>query len=268
MSIHKDDAYYTDETEVKLSKKICVTGMHRSGTSLVAMWLNGCGIQFAKDQLIGGGRFNRKGHFEDKRVVRLHHSVIESNLPGSRGWVVTKNVDFPFVKEQKNIARAINISYENTDGVWGWKDPRMSLVLKFWKELNPDLKIIMVWRSADSVVRSLMKRSHVISSKGVKLNLFEAIQCWIVYNRKLLEFCDLFPNDTLLVPLNYLIKKDKTVFNMICSKFDVNLKYRPITEFYEAHLLTSKESHFLDLYPGIKKITKHLEQKSKFNRLY
>jgi len=261
----KNGTYHWGESGCKLSSTICVTGMHRSGTSLVAMWLNSCGIKFKKDQLIAAGKSNKKGHFEDKRLVKLHHLIVKDHVPRSKGWIVTKDVEFTFSKEHKDMARMIVMSYEPSYDIWGWKDPRMSLVLKSWKELIPDLKVIMVWRSADAVVHSLIKRSHGTSQKGVKLNLLEAIQSWKVYNKKILEFCSLFPNDTLLIPLHYLIKRDKEVIGSINSKFAVNLKNVPISELYKNHLLTSKESHYLDLYPGIRKITKQLEKISEYN---
>lgn len=251
-----------DEAENQRSSQIFVTGMHRSGTSLVAMWLNRCGIDFAKDHLSGPRRFNQKGHFEDRRLVMLHNLVIKKHIPKSKGWIVTKDIEFAFSKEHKDMARNLIISYEKSCGVWGWKDPRMAMFLKPWKELIPDMKIVMVWRSADAVVHSLLKRSHRTLSKDAKLNFFEAIQSWKIYNKKILDFCERFPRDTLLLPLDFLIRQDGEIIKLINSKFGVNLKDVPISEVYESPLLTMHESRYLYLYPEVKKISRLLKKNS------
>jgi len=254
------DAKDGDETACKHSSKICVTGMHRSGTSLAAMWLNSCGIDFAQNQLGGARPFNKKGHYEDTRLVKLHSLVIKNHVPKSKGWIVTKDIAFAFSKEHKDVARIIILSYAKSGGVWGWKDPRMSMVLESWKELIPDLKMIMIWRSADAVVRSLLKRSHGTGSENAKLSLIQAIRSWKIYNLKIVRFCNLFPQDTLLIPLDDLIHHDTDVIESINAKFDLKLKNVPISKVYENQLLTTEESRYFYLYPEVKKITKQLEQ--------
>ena len=46
-------------------KVFFLAGMHRSGTSLTAMWLQKCGFQLG-DNLLSGAWDNKYGHFEDK----------------------------------------------------------------------------------------------------------------------------------------------------------------------------------------------------------
>lgn len=252
----------TGDTGRRSGTAICVTGMHRSGTSLVAMWLNGCGVEFERGQLGGARRSNKKGHFEDKRLVDFHELVIRSHLPGSRGWIVTRDAEIAFSPEHQDMARRIITSHEKPRDAWGWKDPRMAVVLESWKELIPGLKTVIVWRSADAVVRSLLRRSRGTTHKPAKLNVWEAVQSWKAYNRKILAFCDSFPGHTLLVPLDCVIKHDREVISLINSKFDVNLQAIPISEYYESRLLTAGDSHYSYLYPGVREITRQLEMSS------
>lgn len=246
----------------KHPRTLCIAGMHRSGTSLLAMWLNKCGIEFANDHLIGPQRFNKNGHFEDARIVNLHQQFIEDFIPRSKGWIVTRNVDIVFNEQHEDVARQIIWSYGVSSDLWGWKDPRTLLAFKSWKVLLPDLKMIMVWRSAGAVVDSLIRRSRGTTNNSAKVNVLKAIQSWKIYNKKIIEFCHLFPQDTLLFPLMKCIQQDKEVVNIINSKFKLNLNEVSISEFYDRHLLATSESNFLNIYPGIKDITKQLEQMS------
>jgi hypothetical protein len=226
------------------------------------MWLNRCGIAFERAQTIGPRPFNKKGQFEDTSVVALHNAVINKYAPRTKGWIVTKDVAFEFCPEQRDVALRIIRSYEGTYDVWGWKDPRMALFLKAWKELIPELKVILVWRSAGEAIRSLMNRARGTAYPSVRLSLWEAIRCWMIYNRKILEFREIFPRDTLLFPLHCLIRKDQEAIGLINAKFDVRLKNVSITEVYEKQLLNAKESRCFYLYPGIKKLTRRLEESS------
>ena len=255
-------AHDGDTLTPALAKKICVTGMHRSGTSLVAMWLNRCGVAFAQDQLLGARPFNRKGHYEDTRLAALHSLVIKRRLPKSKGWIVTRDREFTFDKEYEGIAREIISSYNKSYSTWGWKDPRMSMVLKTWKKLIPDLKMVSVWRPADAVVASLVKRSFGTASRDARLGILEAIQSWKIYNKKILEYCELFPDDTLLMPLDEIIRKDVEAIQLIRARFDVNLKILPISEVYDDQLLTTSKSNFLSVFPGIAETTRQLQKYS------
>ena len=62
--------------------------------------------------------------------------------------------------------------------VWGWKDPRNSLTLPFWKRLIPDLKIVICLRNPVDVHRSLAHRAY--ASRFFSYNL------WLTYNQQLL----------------------------------------------------------------------------------
>jgi hypothetical protein len=62
---------------------------------------------------------------------------------------------------------------------WGWKDPRNSLTIDFWKSMLPMQKVIVCVRNPLEVVQSLSKRGY--SSPRFGLNL------WLSYNKHLLE---------------------------------------------------------------------------------
>ena len=198
--------------EVNEQKVLCITGMHRSGTSLVAMWLECCGIGFATEFLSGPRPFNKKGHFEDERLVALHSSVIEKELSKSKGWIVTKNIDFTFCESDLEKINEILKSYESISDIWAWKDPRTLFFLNSWKKIIPRLKILMIWRPADEVVSSLMRRDKGTKSETAKISLDEAIKTWQVYCEKIIEIKKAFPEDSLVVSIEDIIgQQDKVL---------------------------------------------------------
>jgi len=62
---------------------------------------------------------------------------------------------------------------------WGWKDPRNSLTLPFWRRIVPDLRLVICLRNPLEVSHSLRVRGDLI-----RIPLF---QLWLTYYRELLS---------------------------------------------------------------------------------
>ena len=60
------------------NKVLIVLGMHRSGTSLVAQWMQRCGINMG-DELMGPKNDNIKGFYEDMDFFNLHKDILLDN---------------------------------------------------------------------------------------------------------------------------------------------------------------------------------------------
>ena len=206
----------------------------------------------------GPRQFNRKGHFEDNRIVQLHSNAIKKELPKSKGWVVSKNINLTFDQVERLELKALLKSYETKFDLWGWKDPRAVLFLKCWKEIVPDLKVLMVWRSIDEVIASLIKRSILSESKNTKINLFDAIKTWQVYNEKIIEFHRAFPEDSMVVPLQEIIDGQDELLSQISKKFGFSLELNCIQGVYEEQLLSSRKKSYLVLLPKVRKISQEL----------
>ena len=99
------------DSEKKENKAICITGMHRSGTSLTTSWLESCGLQIHDGQSHGPATGNPKGHFEDKEFVDLHSKAISHEYPLSNGWKVIRQKELSFTDSQLiSITSLINLS--------------------------------------------------------------------------------------------------------------------------------------------------------------
>jgi hypothetical protein len=153
-----------------MSQVVCVTGMHRSGTSVTSKLLNVLGVYLgAEEDLLGPrGENNPKGFFENRAFVRLNAELLQStggiwkeppSLPA--GWEADPRLD-P-VRER---ARAMLESTFGDVPLWGWKDPRSALTLPFWQSLLPGMTYVVCVRNPLDVAASLERRNQLPRDQG------------------------------------------------------------------------------------------------------
>lgn len=136
--------------------KIIITGMHRSGTSMIAGVLQICGLYLGSN-LLGPMKSNAKGHFEDRGFLQINEEILKAN--GGRWNKPPRLVSMPGEAYLKKM-RAFIAGFPRTRPV-GWKDPRACLTLEVWKQaIEPEeLKVILVSRPVDEIAASLKKRN-------------------------------------------------------------------------------------------------------------
>jgi hypothetical protein len=150
---------------------ICVAGMHRSGTSLVARLLRAAGLYLGKDsELLGGGPGNAEGHWEHLGFLELNDAILEAAggrwdrvPPFEDGWEFDPKFD-ALVERGAALVAAFR-GHEP----WGWKDPRNSLTLPFWRRFLPELHVIICVRNPLEVAQSLALRNGLPMPMGVAL---------------------------------------------------------------------------------------------------
>lgn len=151
---------------------ICIAGMHRAGTSMVARLVEGCGVDLG-----GPAHFappapdNRDGYWEDLRFVVLNDRILEKFqgawdhppvLPP--GWEASADLE----AERREAGEIVRGRSEP----WGWKDPRNSLTIPFWRSLLPAMRVIVCVRNPLEVADSLRARGY--TSERFGLSLWEA----------------------------------------------------------------------------------------------
>jgi lipopolysaccharide biosynthesis protein len=158
---------------------VCITGMHRSGTSMIARLLNLCGVYLGPESdLISPADDNPEGFWENKNFLDLNEEIL-ALFGGSWDTVPTLNKGWQRSDQLLELkARACALidqfkGYEN----WGWKDPRCSLTLPFWQDLIPELKVVVCLRNPLEVSKSFYRR-------GYSSNLF-SFQLWQSYHQVL-----------------------------------------------------------------------------------
>ena len=150
---------------------ICIIGMHRSGTSMVTRLLNLCGLYLGSpEMMLGPDPSNPMGHFENIGFLKIDDALLSrfgaswDNPPAMpEGWERDAALE-PFIRDAESL-----LANFGKDVRWGWKEPRTTLLLPFWKMMIPNLRFIVCVRSPLEVARSLEKRNAMPVQKGLKL---------------------------------------------------------------------------------------------------
>jgi glycosyltransferase involved in cell wall biosynthesis len=161
---------------------VCITGMHRSGTSLVARLANLLGVDLGpEERMLGPRSDNPAGFWEHAELAEISEAVLET-FGGSwhevprfpSGWERA-----PELETYKERARQIIDQTFSDSPMWGWKDPRAAVTLPFWQTVVPNLRYIICLRNPVAVVRSLMARDRFREDKSFRL--------WIDYTTAALQ---------------------------------------------------------------------------------
>ena len=151
---------------------VCILGMHRSGTSCLTGSLQNAGV--ALGDFHTWNRYNKKGNRENQSFVDLHDVILESN-GGAWDQPPAKSV---WRAEDLESGRALLSSYAD-HALFGFKDPRVLLVLDGWKQLYPEMEYIGIFRHPNAVAASLRRRSGMPRDRALEL--------WFAYNKRLLK---------------------------------------------------------------------------------
>ncbi len=158
---------------------ILISGMHRSGTSMVARLLHACGLYLGpEDRLMPAGQDNPEGFWEHLDFVALNDVLLEC-AGGSWDSPPPEGVNWPELADQWGFGNHARKLIEPFAGqaVWGFKDPRTCLTFPFWHHLLPEGRVVLCLRHPVSVALSLHRRNHFSPVFGLKL--------WYTYNRRL-----------------------------------------------------------------------------------
>jgi len=159
-------------TEEKKNDVICIIGMHRSGTSMVARLLNLCGLDLGPpEQFMPPNESNPLGYFENENFTYKIDDALLAHFGGSwdnpplfkEDWEYNPSIE-QIVLDAKSLLQTFSNSSQ-----WGWKDPRATILLPFWKSLIPNLRFVICVRSPLEVSKSLAKRDKISIQKGVYL---------------------------------------------------------------------------------------------------
>lgn len=228
-----------------MAKVLCITGMHRSGTSLTASWISSCGLVIDNGKTLGPRESNPLGHFEDKDFVDLQSSMISVLDHKSSGWKIYPNHGLYFDDDHTLLAKSIINTRDQINNFWGWKDPRSVLFLEQWKDLVPNMQTLIVWRPCELVVSSLLQRSKRQKKRSTSISIFQAAKLWITHNKAVIRYMRHYDKETILLPIESLIDSDRPIIDLINNKCDIQLKYQPISNLYDTSLLSLNTSSIL-----------------------
>jgi hypothetical protein len=163
---------------------VVVLGMHRSGTSALTRSLQLLGIDLGQNMLPVAAD-NEKGFWEDADINALNVSALQSL--GS-DWHHLKGIDEGHVQDLKErgfvlkAAKLLQTKLADVD-IFGFKDPRVAILLPFWKEVFSQCGLLVDYlfaiRHPTSVAKSLQKRNGIDIEKSYLL--------WLNYVVKSIE---------------------------------------------------------------------------------
>ena len=171
---------------------IAITGMHRSGTSMITRALHDSGLHLigsGAEELIDAAEDNPEGFWENKAIVACNDELLEAT---GGSWdnppdLPPQAVDDPRVAHIADASTAAIAALSEHDH-WGFKDPRTCLTAAYWLDLVPDLRFIVCVRHPLEVALSLKRRNQNSYSLGLAL--------WERYYATVL---DVLPPDRVLV---------------------------------------------------------------------
>lgn len=207
---------------------LLVAGMHRSGTSLAASLLEACGWNSGL-RMMAPSAHNPHGYHEDADLVALQGRMLRmATRDGQGGWP-----DWGFVEGQRfNRAgleafkdEALHLLCERARPatLWGWKDPRTTLLLDFWRDLLPTARYCFVYRDPWEVVRSVKR----LGSDTLSRNPAVVLDIWRMYNNALIAFQRAHPDQCVLIGIQRLIEALKDFPDILLTRLGVEVNPQP-----------------------------------------
>ncbi len=214
---------------------LIITGMHRSGTSLLSSLLQSAGLDIGKN-LLPSDRANPKGYFENIKFLNFHKNVLYSLGINETGLTLTQKVSPPpyYLDE----ARKLIEENKSLNQPWGWKEPRTTLFLDFWANLLPKAKFILVYRAPWEVVDSLYRRG---TDYIFHLHPELALPVWMSYNQAILDFYHSQSDRCLLVNIKAIIQDPLSLIRTIEDKLSISLS-EPDCSLYDQKVLKVQDS--------------------------
>jgi hypothetical protein len=209
---------------MSLTNSVLVLGMHRSGTSALAGSLQEQGLFLG--QVYENNPYNKKGNRENAEIMQLNESLLVfnggswDNPPDSIAW----SSEHEAIRNQ-----IINKFIESDHSIWGFKDPRTLVTMKFWLDGltgNTNVRFVGSFRNPRSVASSLLSRNKKSFNKSVRL--------WEAYNIRLLK--EAKANSCQLVSFDVGYDEYQDTIHRIASKLGLEYHKPRGTPFFDDSL--------------------------------
>jgi len=205
---------------------VIITGMHRSGTSLTASLIQKIGVKLG-EQLLEADVFNPTGYFEDVDFLEFQRTVLKAMSPSGDfsshtdwGWTERETLDRSLLPTYIEKAQALIQAKQQRSQIWGWKDPRTSLLLDFWHQLLPDARYFFVYRVPWDVVESILRQKGSLFCQRPDY----ALRVWAFYNRHILNFYRANRDRCVLVNTFTMLKHPEQIAPLLRDKLHIQVK--------------------------------------------
>ncbi len=142
---------------------IIILGMHRSGTTMITELLQQLGL-FVGDKLDDNHEslffFDLNKWIFEVGIAKTDYPYnLQLMNPNCKAEIVNVlDYHMSSSRRKKYLGNKRIKDIRDIDFKWGWKEPRNSFTLEFFKELFPDAKIIHIYRNPIDSANSYIKR--------------------------------------------------------------------------------------------------------------
>ena len=202
----------------QIGNVVIVLGMHRSGTSAFTGTLKIAGFDLGKD-IMQANEYNVRGYFENNRIVELNDRILGCfNASWDSMFFLPEKweEDERLMQSKHDAIEIINSEFNRKNNI-AIKDPRMGILLPFWKSVFETLQIkpnyCIILRSPIEISLSLENRDQFSIQKSHILwtNYLMSIELSTrAEKRVFIDFPEFlkFPVETLKKHSGYLNLKD------------------------------------------------------------
>lgn len=156
-----------------------VLGMHKSGTTLVARTLHESGIVMGQDYPRDADYAMVK--YEARWVQEITDEILGLSrkcfsLEVTSRSLPENGVSEGILQRMRNAVADMDSRYND----WGFKDPRVALTYRYWKQALPPHRVIIIYRDPVEVWRRYARVNHRWWS-------LQAFRVWCDYNKSILS---------------------------------------------------------------------------------
>lgn len=213
--------------------------MHRSGTSLVASFLSALGVDMGQE-LLPADKANPRGYFEDIGFLEFQRKVLSQSCLSDDGghpdwgWTQSEQLNKEAFKAFIPAATSMLVSRAEGRGLWGWKDPRTTLLLDFWHRLLDEAYYIFVYRFPWDVADSMQRLGAPVFLRNPEY----AYRIWSFYNRHLRDFFIKNSHRCVLLSINALQQNPDRLVDLLRKKLNLEIREANLKDIYEPELFT------------------------------
>lgn len=215
-----DNKAISDSAVMPPGPWLMVVGMHRSGTSAVTGAIGALGFTTPHPDDRWGWHATNPDHWESVSINKVDEKLL-ALMGGS--WEappeLPANWDSDIERRQlPDTVAAVRVAFPDP-GPLVWKDPRVCLLLPYWRRiLPPPLAAVLVWRSPLSVARSVQGRDR-------GMHFADGVAMWERYNRCALEH--LAGVDTYVIKYESVLDDPPAVLTAIADWLSMLPQFAP-----------------------------------------
>jgi hypothetical protein len=186
---------------------------------------------------------NPRGYFEDVDFLEFQRRVLlECCMPDDGGhpdwgWTESEELNREASGGFTPYATSMLVPQAKGRGLWGWKDPRTSLLLDFWDKLLDDACYIFVYRFPWDVADSMQRLGEPVFLRHPEY----ACRIWSFYNRHLIDFYTKNPQRCLLLSVNALQQDPNRLVELLRRKLNLEIPHVNLADIYERELFNRHE---------------------------